>query len=260
MRRFFFFFVLVASLVAGACKKAPPPPEVDSSLEQAMDLVASRCNVEVESAVVQCSGVEMGEIARGLVDGNQPRLGKLHTLVHSLSSPDAKRRVIAAHLARNVYGESFGPAAQPGPVSPQTADALIEALRKLPPALATRVAPVGAHAAALAGREEALFAALNGFPPEVRLEVYRGLMTYGRLAAFPKVRELAQGDFDQISAALASVSKMQNWSAEEQAAICPWLVGLTKHDNPRVVDQSYAVLQACKADDYQKLLRERQKR
>ena len=95
---------------------------------------------------------------------------------------------------------SFGPYdGLSGAVSPQTADALIEALGKLPPALATRVAPVAAHAAMLSGRNEALHAALETMPAEVRLELDRALMTHGRLLEFPRIQQLARGDMDWIA-------------------------------------------------------------
>jgi len=255
------YSLLLAGLLLGsACKRESPGPEVDRGLEQALDLVASRCSVEVETAVVQCSGVEMRELARLLVDDKQPRLDKLHTLAVSLSHSDARRRVVAANLARNVFGTSFGPEVRPGAVHAETAEALISGLRALPPAPAKRVAPVAAHAAMLAGRGEPLYAALQEQPNEVKLEAYRALMTYGRLAAFSQIEPLAAGDQDQVTAALASVAAMQKWTAAEQAEICPWLAALTRHDNRRVVDQAFGVLSSCKAEEYQKLRTERSRR
>ena len=244
--------------VSVGCQRKPPGPETDESLERALELVESKCAVQVEQGLVQCPGVEMGEVARGLLEGQEPRLAKLHTLARALSHPDGKRRVVAAHLVRNVYGASFGRSPKRGAVHPATADALLKAMVELPPPLATRVAPAAVHAAMLAGRNEALDAALRTLShEEVRHEAHRALMIHGRLAAFPRIRDLTHGDFDQVTAALAGVGAMPEWTDAEQAEICPWVLGLTKHENPRVVAQAYDVLGVCQGAEYREILEKR---
>jgi hypothetical protein len=237
-------FVLLALSFGVACKKQEPPA-LDPGLERALDLVAERCSVEVDSGLVQCPRIELGEVASGLVVNGRPNLVKLHTLAVALSSTDPKRRVVAASLIRNVYATSFGPSAPSRVVHPATAEALIEATGKLPAVLAQRVAPAAAHAAMLTKKGESLDAALRSQTPGVKREAYRALMTHGRLGAFLQLRDVARGDTEDILAALASVSSMQDWTAEERAELCPWLESFTGHAQRAVADEARAALKSC---------------
>ncbi len=80
-------------------------------------------------------------------------------------------------------------------------------------------------------------------------------MTHGRLKVFGKVRELAkEPNLSVVLAALESPRNMFAWTAEEQAAICPWAAGMLDDARPPVAAKAAAVLGSCSGEYVDQLL------
>jgi hypothetical protein len=122
------------------------------------------------------------------------------------------------------FRASLGPDAALVAVSRRTALELIDAVAKLEPPQAKLAVATAVHAAMLSGQSAALDRLLaSSQNAAVRGMGQRHLMTYGRLNAFPKIRELgASAETVDVLAALESPRNMRDWTEPEQAALCAW--------------------------------------
>jgi hypothetical protein len=81
-------------------------------------------------------------------------------------------------------------------------------------------------------------------------------MAYGRLQVFPKIQELAKDPSTAVVlAALESPRNMKDWTAQEQAAICPWIVGYLDDKRPPVSGNATAALSNCSGEYVDALLK-----
>jgi hypothetical protein len=85
---------------------------------------------------------------------------------------------------------------------------------------------------------------------------YRYVMVYGRLKVFPKIQELAKDPSTAVVlAALESPRNMEDWTTEEQAAICPWIVGYLDDKRPPVSGNATAAISNCSGEYVDALLK-----
>lgn len=242
-----------------AQKTAPPPSassastspripaNVDGELLAALTEAAKGCNETPGQSRLDCSSAEKNALVASFNRGERSRVKALPTFTYVLSATDPRLRGLGAAVLYGAFRVNLGTDAKPGSVAAKDASALMKAALGLPDAIAMQAAPAVTHAMMLSGQAPALFAALK---PETSLQVrsmaFRFLMVYGRLAAFDKVKQLAKDPEAAIAlAALESPKNMQDWTAEEQQAICPWAESFLDDPRSPVVGNAIALLSNC---------------
>jgi hypothetical protein len=119
-----------------------------------------------------------------------------------------------------------------------------------------QVIPAATHALMLSDQAHLLYEALEkDVAIQIKTMAYRYMMVYGRLSAFEKVRALGKDPGAAIVlAAVESPRNMQNWTKEEQTAICPWAAGMLDDARPPVAGNAAAVLGNCAGRELDALL------
>jgi hypothetical protein len=165
-------------------------------------------------------------------------------------------QTVAANLLYSALRSTLGPDVKVGDVSAKDATDLLTATLALPKPLARQALPAAVHASMLANQSDALYVALEKLQdPQLRAVAVRNYMVYGRLTAFKKVQELAKDDTSHLApAAVESPQNMLAWTAEEQAAICPWATGLLTDTRPLIAGKAASLLSSCSGEFIDKLL------
>jgi len=178
------------------------------------------------------------------------------TLAYALKEETPDVRAVTANVIYSAFRSPWGPDLHRGAVSDADADALLSATLALPKAQARQAIPAAVHASMLSNRADALYAALDkSSEAQLRIIGYRYLMTHGRLDAFKKIQDLARDPSSAVVlAALESPENMYNWTTGEQAAICPWAVGLLADTRPAVSAKAASILSNCSGEFVDKLL------
>lgn len=259
--------VLVLAL-APACKKdktdagpaasasvSPGLANAEPGLLGEIVAVSKACKVAAEASTVSCPKGENRKLINQFISGQKQRTEALPTLTAALSHQDPAVRVVAANV---LYGgfRSAWTDAKPGSVKPEDAEALTTAAFKLPKAQARQVIPAAVHASTLAGKIDSFEAALaKTTEPEFKTISYRHYMTHGRLEALKKVQEAAKSQNPaEVLSALESPRNMQAWTAEEQAAVCPWAADFLSDTRPSVASRAASILGNCGGEFVDKLL------
>lgn len=248
-----------AAPVASASAKsvtAPRPPGFDAALFEDLGRLAKVCKVDVDQGNVSCAQGEQRQLIGEFVSNQRSRNNAIATLAFALREGDVPVRATAANLLNSAFRSPWGPSAVPNSVSQADADSLLTAALALPKVLARQAVPAAVHASMLAGRHDALYAAVDkSKDSELRLVATRYLLTYGRLAAFKHVQELSKEPSSAVVlAALESPRNMFNWSTDEQGALCPWAASFLDDPRPAVVAKAASVLSACSGEWVDRLL------
>jgi hypothetical protein len=260
-------FASVAGCKRGASGRAAPAPsasaaatepQVDAALLGELTRLAQVCDVDLADANVNCKGGENHKLVTEFVSDQRSRIAALPTMTRALKDSNPRVQTTAANVLYSVFRAQLGPDARVGAVAPPDAKALVGAVVSLPPAAARQAVPTAVHAAMLAQSPDVLYQALDE-PRNAQLATVanRHLMTYGRLAAFAKVKELSKSPNSAlVLAALDSPSTMPNWSGSEQAEICPWAQSFLRDDRPAIAAKAAGLMTNCGGEYVDKLLDE----
>jgi hypothetical protein len=233
-----------------------PPPNVDAQLWGELAALPQACKVDDQRGTVTCTQGEQRKLISAFSSNQRSRIKALPTFIAALESKKPPLQTVAANLLYSAFRSSFGPEVKSGDVSAKDANALLTATIALPKALSRQALPAAVHASMLAGQSDALYAALEKVEdPQLRSVAVRNFMVYGRLGAFKKVQDLTRDDASRLSpAALEAPQNMLNWSAEEQAAICPWATELLTDTRPLIASKAASLLGSCSGEFIDTLL------
>jgi len=248
-----------ASASASASAAPVLKPGVDAALLGEIKTLVKTCKVDDKNASVNCPEGEQRKLIGEFVTNKRPREKALATFAAALSDPDPQMRTMAAHVLNSAFRSSWGPEAKPGSVDAAAAQELLTAAMGLTKAQTRQALPAAVHASVLAGNSASLFAALDkaaqSTEPDLATTGYRYVMTYGRLEAFPKVQQLAKStNIGLVISALDSPRNMHDWTAAEQAAICPWAMEFLDDKRPAVGSRAAMLLASCSGEYIDKLL------
>jgi hypothetical protein len=231
-------------------------PRVDAALLSLLAGMAKTCKVEVKEGAVHCAQGEQRQLVGEFVSNQRRRNGAVATFAAALADKEVPLRAVAASVLQSAFRSPWGTDPSSLTVDATDAEKLLTTTLALPEALARRAVPAAVHASMLAGRSEALYAALDKSPDsEVRLIATRYLLTHGRLAGLPRIQALAKEPSSAVVlAALESPRNMYSWSAAEQAAICPWAASFVSDQRPAVAAKAASVLSSCNGEWVDRLI------
>ncbi|HEY3494173.1 MAG TPA: hypothetical protein VGK73_05785 [Polyangiaceae bacterium] len=241
---------------ASAQRAAPPAPNVDQKLLAELEELAKVCQADAARGTLECPNGEQNRLSGEFVSRRRDRAKATATLAAALSSEKPGLRAAGANLLHSAFRAPWGTNLPPGSVAPADADALLRAVLALPKAQALPTLPAAVHASVIAGRGDALLAALDKLgDAQLRTSAIRYLMSHGRLQVFPKIQEYgAAEDLQLVLSALESPSNMYNWTSAEQAAICPWAGSFLDDKRPPVAAKAGALLGNCGGEQVDRLL------
>ena len=247
-----------ASASASAQPAPPPvPANVDVKLLEKLKEVAKSCEENPSHARIDCNSAEKNALVSSFNRGERSRVKALPTFTHIFASSDKKLQALGAAVLYAAFRVTLGPEAKPGSVSPEDARALLSAVSALPEQTSMSAMPAVTHAMMLSGQGPLLFKGLTADKSlQVRTMTYRFVMVYGRMTMFDQIKELAK-DTEQgiVLAALESPRNMQDWSAEEQDAVCPWAMSFLDDPRPPVASNATALLSSCGGPHLDELLK-----
>jgi len=253
----------VSPAPSASAKPAPPavPANVDLKLVELLEAASKSCEETPAERRPNCNSPEKNALVSSFNRGERDRIKALPTFAHVFSSSNEQLQGLAAGVLYAAFRVNLGPEAKPGSLAPGDARALMNAVVRLPEAIAMPAMPAVTHAMMLTKQGPQLFEALNKDTAlQVRSMAYRFVMVYGRLAAFDKVKALAKDPENAIVlAALESPRNMQHWSTEEQDALCPWAESFLDDPKPPVASGALALLSSCTGPQLDKLLERAEK-
>lgn len=228
-------FLVVLSVLAVGCPAKKDGAADDAAASSASATAANLNPALVEHVKAQAEGCTVNEEAGqaysckpGITDaiGKYVRETKPADFVTTLAALARKRddgKTSASAIC--MLTEQFDYLGEDGKkknATPDAVDALLAALKENAKNRATRLAKPAAQLATLAHAEPKLYAVADAHATKAAAdEVYRNLLTYGRLDAFPKVQEVAKNK-EHARAALEAVTRMYKPTGAEKAAVCPW--------------------------------------
>jgi hypothetical protein len=231
------FAILLTML--SACKKV----SVDGEIMDAIKATSENCEVDLRySFVKNCKAGELTNLQKLIKDKGPTH--SLSTVSAALNDSDEKVRAVACKLLYREIRDNIGNIDKNKDKLPAAvAEHLIEGMSKIDTYVVFYAAQLTTHVAMMKGVEDKLYAMLKDHPiPQVRYESYAYLMTYGRLRAFDKVKELMKGPFGDdkwlpyhISSAPGNMYK---WTDDEKNAICPWLKEQMNNENESVQEKA----------------------
>jgi hypothetical protein len=227
-----------------AAPSAMPSISQDPELAALVQRLAKGCRVE--ASILQCNSDERLAVADQFIKNERSRVAALPTLTSVLFSGDETQTFLTAELMATGFSIGFGGDAKPGDVNKSVATELLDALRRLPPYRARRLAGVATHAAMLAGEQQALFKTLDEIGDEdLAVRALNAFMVYGRLGVFDTIKEKMTGSDRQRVGAMTAVRAMPSWTAEEQSVLCPWVLEYLEDASAGVSSRAAQTLNAC---------------
>lgn len=232
------------------------PPDVDAGLLSDLKEAALLCKAAEGKTRIDCQGGEKSALVLSFNRGQRKRIASLPTFAFALKDPDEKLKALAAAVLYASFRTDLGPEAKPEAVSKELSKQLLEAALALPDSMSMQAIPAATHAALLSDQKQLLFDALDqGVAVQVKTMAYRYMMVYGRLSVFERISAAAKDPGAAVVlAAVESPRNMQNWTQEEQAAICPWARTLLEDARPPVAGNAAAVLSNCAGGELDALL------
>ncbi len=192
--------------------------------------VVDNCRFNVQQAVIShCKHKEKNTLIREFREGERSGIEALPVLVQALRSEDPKLMTAAAKVIGTGLRGGFGETTN-GAVPKELADELLTQYRKLPKRQAALITPVVVHTAMLSGTSSQLYQVLDTLEDvNARASAYNHIMTHGRMAAFPKVKDLLHDNPERVArAALQSASSMPNKTDAEAKQACELATSLLK--------------------------------
>lgn len=244
---------------APSASQAAPSPQIrgtDPALLKELADLTKVCQVDVNEGNLNCAQGEQRKLISEFVANQRSRTAAVATFAQALARENPPTKAVAAHVLYAAFRSPWGPDAKPGSVNPEDAEALLSAALQAPKNLARQAIPAAVHASMLANRTEALYGALDKTPnSDVRTNGVRYLMTHGRLAALPKIQELAKdANVAVVLAALDSPRNMYSWTSAEQASICPWAASMLGDERPAIAAKAASLLGNCSGKYLDQLL------
>lgn len=241
---------------SGSSRAERLPPNVDPKLWGDLDALTKVCKVDIKENTLNCTQGEQRRLVSEFVAQQRDRAKATATFAAALADPRPELRAVGANVLYSAFRSPWGPNVKPGAVPPADAEAFVSATLKLPKGQAVQALPAAVHAAMLANRADALMAAIDkSGEAQLRTTAIRYLMTHGRLQAFPRVQEFAKLPDVQVAlAALESPANMYAWTAEEQAAICPWAATFLEDPRAPIAAKAGSLLSNCSGEHVDRLL------
>lgn len=250
----------LAGLVAFsvACGGVKTDPDVD----QAIKAVVENCKIETRYGNAENCADKEDEKLDELIE-EKGQAASLGSLAVALGAEDEETRSIAADRLYDNFRSVSDLEKNPESIDKAAVDLLIENLGKYEEYGSFYAARSAAFLAMLTGKQDKLYAMLDSHPNDaVQTEGYGSIMRYGRLAGFPKVKELVASGDEKIAGAVAYAPRdMYNYTDEEKQEVCEWAVGNLQHENERVAAASAQILALrCQGEYIDKMLDEAERR
>ena len=237
---------LTADFGGSKAKLAPSDPELLDDLRR----VAASCELEEgPTGHLRCPKHGDRALAHEFLKGDRDRVAALPTFASLLEERDKLLQGVALRVLSMGFSPKLGDDLGIGAIPPALADAFLAAFDKLPAEQAHSIAAVTVHTALLAhGELDTLYAALAK-REQLAPDAYRRLMIHGRMRAFPKVKQLAEGASTSLAvAALEAPRNMANWTSAEQDVLCPWALGFLRQSDERRAARAAQLLVNCRGD------------
>lgn len=248
-----------------AAKKATPaaPAEKpDPAIFSAFEAVSSKCEVDLRySSIKKCPAEEDKQLGK-LLKADPAKA--LKTLSLLMEKGDKKARSLGCGLFYTHLKGAMAPISKnPASLSVATAKRLIKVLESTTEYPAFYCARTVVHAASIKGLQDDLYPVLekHAIKPVRTGDGYPYLMTYGRMKAFPKIKEIAKGDKPlMIRAALRAPRNMYRATDAEKAEYCAWGKSFLTHEDIFVVQEAGRLMVRCKGEYIDALMAEAEKR
>ncbi|MBL8740589.1 MAG: hypothetical protein JNK04_05840 [Myxococcales bacterium] len=248
---------------AGASKKSAavpvPPPKLAANavVLDHLKKLGEACTVNIASAqAYQCKGRE-DETLREWVATNKPK-DLWETLASVVQNGDEKARAVAIAQLNGTYARMDNDLRK-GNATRGVSTALLDALEKNDQH-AFALARPATYAATLAGDNERRVRVTDALTnKDAKKQVYRSMMTHGRLELFPEIQKAAKTD-ELVVAALASPRELHKWTDAERSAVCPWAKGFLGDAKQEVAAEAGYLAVKCKGDLVDALLDEGDRR
>jgi hypothetical protein len=205
------------------------------------------CDVNVQDANVVCHHGEDQKLVTEFVADQRSQIWALPTMTAALKDADPKLQTVAADVLYLAFRVKLGRDAKPGSVSPDDARNLLDAVVALPKPQSRQAIATAVHASMLARQGQPLYRTLDEAKNQPLATIgYRHLMTYGRLDAFEKVKQLSRdSNTALVLAALNDPENMLDWTDGERAQICPWSQEFLSNAHPAIAAKAGSILAHC---------------
>ena len=232
-----FVTVLIILFTLGGCSNI----KVDKEIMGLINAAAAKCNIDMKYAFVKdCA--EAGKLSE-MVIKKMPEA--IATVSAALNDRNEKVKVVACQLLyREVKDNITKVKAKPEVLTDPVVDGLIKGTGALKSYVAMYATASTVHAAMIKGKQNELYAMLEAHPEKaVRMEGYVNLMTFGRMKAFEKIKELAKSsDKNILYASLNAPRGMYEITDEESKAVCDWALPFLSSDDMQTAYQAAAIL------------------
>lgn len=249
------------SSAAAASSAAPVVAKlaVDSTLVEHVKAHAEGCTVSVEAGQAYACKSGITDAMSKYVREKKP--DDFASTMLSLIKKTDDAKVSASAVA--LFAEQFDYLGEDGKkknATPAVVKAGLQALKENAGNRATRLASPVTQLATLAGSLDELYAVADAHTvKEARDNVYRNLLVYGRLKAFPKLKLVAQRP-EHAVAALDAVPRMASPTAEEKGAVCPWAKGYLASTDAATATKAGWDMVVCKGEYIDALVAEAETR
>jgi hypothetical protein len=232
--------------VASAAR-APVDSRIDSGLIDVLKQMARDCEVNVQDANVLCHHDEDQKLVSEFVADQRSQIWALPTMTAALKDADPKLQTVAADVLYLAFRVKLGRDARPGSVSADDARSLVDTVVALPKPQSRQAIATAVHASMLARQGQQLYHTLDEPKNQPLATIgYRHLMTYGRLDAFEKVKQLSRdSNTALVLAALNNPENMLDWTDGERAQICPWSQDFLGNAHPAIAAKAGSILAHC---------------
>ncbi|MCB1172214.1 MAG: hypothetical protein KDK39_01555 [Leptospiraceae bacterium] len=249
---------LAGVAIIAACSSVKTDPDIMKAIEATVQ----NCKIEERYGWAKdCKNNEKETLKKLIEDkGQAASLGSLAT---ALGSEDLKTRAVAADRLYDNYRSISELEKNPQAIDGAAVDLLIANLGKFSEYASFYAARSTTWLAMMTGKESALYAMLDKHPNEAaKTEAYRNLMRYGRMTAFPKIKELAGSSDDKIAlAAVTAPRDMYKYNEQERSEICDWAAPMMSNSNENIAARAAQILALrCKGEYIDKVLDEAEKR
>jgi len=250
--------VLSALLISSSCGSV----KVDKEFMALLKNLATKCKLDKRYAFLKDCDADkkkVGDMVRSR--GRVPTLG---TVSVALNDKDENLKTVAVWALYSHYKDYMKQFTNnPKALSKGIVTNLIKGVANHKGYAAMYGARTAVHAAMITGRDKELYAMLKAHPQDsVRSESYGYLMTFGRLKAFPKIKEIASGGDKRLKrTALYAPQNMYKYTDAEKKEVCEWAKGfLTDSDEYLAIRAGGILNRICKGEYIDLVLNEVEKR
>lgn len=268
------YALVLATIVLGCDKKKPEgagapekteearaseeTPKPNEKLLKHVKALAESCTVTVDQGQAYSCKDSVSDKLREYVRKEKPS-DFFSTLVQVVLGKDEKESAVAIAIIDENWSYLGADELKPQ-ATKYVVNKMLEAFKKNKDNRATRLAATTTHLAMMADRADDLYAAIDKQESKyAKIRAYSSLMTYGRIKALPKLKEVAK-DKTFAAAALQAPRNMYKATDEERAAYCPWAEGYLGDDDAQTASEAGSTMVNCKGKYIDSLLDEAKKR